>query len=222
MSEAQLRHPGAGVPARVWDRVSSRYDRQAWFERSSVRVLLELLAAASDERLLDVATGTGVVLRQLSRRSDRPREAIGVDASAAMLSHVPPLPEGWSVRTADARELPFADAAFDVVTASYVLHVLSDTDLDGVLCELLRVLRPGGRLAVITPAIPRQPQLRWLAVALNRLAARDPVRFGGLRAMDPRPGLAQAGFELVAARQSLRGYPSLCVLARRPEPTGEG
>lgn len=216
MSEATFRHSGAGGPARMWDRVSSRYDRQQWLERSSVRVLLELLTPAGDERLLDVATGTGAVLRQLSRRADRLREAIGVDASAAMLSHVSLLPAGWSLGTADARELPFADGAFDAVTASYVLHVLADADLDGVLGELLRVLRPGGRLAVITPAIPRQRPLRWLAIAPDRLADRDPERFRGLRAMDPRPALAQAGFELLAARRSLRGYPSLCVLARRP------
>ncbi|MHB8657326.1 MAG: class I SAM-dependent methyltransferase [Solirubrobacteraceae bacterium] len=209
-------HSWMGVPARMWDRVSSRYDRQLWLERSSVRILLELLAPASHERLLDAATGTGAVLRQLSRRADRPLEAIGVDASTAMLACVPPLPAGWSLRVADARELPFTDGAFDAVTASYLLHALADRDLDAVLGELLRVMRPGGRLAVLTPVIPAQRPLRWLGLALNGLATGDPERFGGLRALDPRAALERAGFEILAARYSVRGYLSICVLARRP------
>ncbi len=95
MSGKGARRSGAGVPAWVWDRVSSRYDRQLWLERSSVYVLLELLAPADHERLLDVATGRGAVLRALALRADRPREVIGVDVSAAMLARVPSLPAGW-------------------------------------------------------------------------------------------------------------------------------
>jgi len=174
-----------------------------------------LLAPRDGERILDVGTGTGEVLRQLARHPGR-LQATGVDQSAAMLARVPELPAGWSVRVADARRLPFADGAFDAVTAAYLLHVLPPKDVPGVVGELLRVLRLGGRLVTVTPSIPPRGPLRLLGSALDGLAKRRPSRYGGLRALDPRAALEQAGFEIAAVRWSLRGYLSLCILARGP------
>ena len=207
-------HAGDGVPPYVWDRVSVHYDRQLWLERSAVRAAAELLAPGSGERVLDVGTGTGEVLRQLALRPEAPREVVGVDASAVMLARVSHLPAGWSVQVADARCLPIGDGEFDTAAASYVLHVLADADVPVVLAELRRVLRPGGRLVLVTPGVPAHGPVRLLALALDRLAARRPSRYGGLRALDPRPALERAGFDIERVRWSLRGYPSICVLAR--------
>jgi ubiquinone/menaquinone biosynthesis C-methylase UbiE len=172
-----------------------------------------LLAPRDDERILDVGTGTGEVLRQLARHPGR-LQATGVDQSAAMLARVPDLPAGWSVQVADARRLPFPDGTFDAVTAVYLLQVMPHADLPGVAGELLRVLRPGARLVTVTPAIPRRGPLRGAASALDQLARRRPSRYGGLHALDPRPLLQAAGFEIGATQWSYRGYLSLCVLAR--------
>lgn len=204
-----------GVPTAAWDRLSRHYERQLWLERAAVGTAVELLAPAGDERILDVATGTGEVLRQLARRAERPREVVGIDTSAAMLARVGVLPDGWSVRVGDARRLPFGDGEFDAAGAAYALHVLADDDLPTALDELARVLRAGGRLVTVTPAIPDRGPARPLARALDRIAARDPERYGGLRALDPRPALLRAGFVIDDARWRLRGYPSLCVLTRR-------
>ena len=204
----------------VWDRVSARYDRQLWLERASVRCLLDLAAPRPDMKLLDVATGTGAVLRALATRPARPREVIGVDRSRAMLARVPRLPEGWRTEQADVRALPFPDSSFDLATAAYLLQLLDDTDRGTVLRELRRVLRPDGLIAVLTPAIPAGGPLRPIARALDRLAAQRPDRFGGLRALDPRESLSQAGFEILTTRYSARGYIVACTLARPRHATG--
>ena len=198
-----------------WDRVSTRYDRQLWLERESVRCLLELAAPAPHERLLDVGTGTGAVLRRLAALPAYPSAVIGVDRSRAMLGHVPPLPDGWKTELADARALPYRDASFDVVTAAYLLHVLSESDRASVLSEVHRVLRPYGVLGVLTPTIPPDGPLRVIARVLDGLASRAPNRFGGLRALDPCADLSRAGFEILRSQLTTRGYIATCTLARR-------
>lgn len=106
----------------------------------------------------------------------------------------------------DARRLPFADAHFDVVTACYLLHLLSAGDRQTVLCEIARVLRPGGRLVTVTMQ-SRRPSTRALLGLLPRAS--------GLRPLDPTAELAAAGLRPLRARFEATGWPSLCVLARR-------
>jgi ubiquinone/menaquinone biosynthesis C-methylase UbiE len=100
-------------------------------------------------RLIDIGTGTGRVLELLGGRV---REAVGIDASKAMLalararlaraglSHC-------SVRLADMYRLPLADAGFDVGVLQMVLHYAEQPD--AVLAEASRVLRPGGALVIV-------------------------------------------------------------------------
>lgn len=176
---------------------------------------MALADVASGERLLDVATGTGGLLRRLADRPVRPAEAVGVDASRAMLARARPLPGGWDLAEADARSLPFEDASFDVVTAAYLLHTLDPPARGAVLTECRRVLRPDGRLVTVTVSQPRSRVGAWLAGPIISLARRSSGTLAGLRPLDPRPEIEAAGFTVeraVAVRGF--GYPSLCVLAR--------
>ena len=207
-------------PAGIWDRLSARYDRQLWLERRAVAQAVALLAPRAGERHLDLGTGTGEVLRQLRHRVEMPRELVGVDASAGMLARVGALPDGWSLHRGDVRAIPFADASFEVASASYLLHLLAPDDLPAVVVEIGRVLVPGGRLVTVTPAIPDRGVARPLAAALDRLSHRRPAAYRGLRALDPRPALERAGFGIERSEWNLWGYPSLCVLARRREGNG--
>ena len=89
----------------------------------------------SDDRVLDLGTGTGAVADVVASV-----DVVGVDLSREMLF------EGRGGIQARAAELPFRDDAFDAVTARSVLHHLPD--LEVTLDEMQRVLRPGGRLVV--------------------------------------------------------------------------
>ena len=153
------------------------------------------------ERLLDLGTGTGGLLRRLAARAVRPREACGIDSSEQMLAQAPALPAGWELRQADAMALPFPDGSFDVATAAYLLHLLEPAERARVLAEARRVLAPGSRLVTVTTAGPRR-----LFALLAHLVP-------GLQVVDPRPDLEAAGFVVTGARRVLLGYPSLCVLA---------
>ncbi|HZA89228.1 MAG TPA: class I SAM-dependent methyltransferase [Solirubrobacterales bacterium] len=213
-----LRHKrSAEVAVATWSRAAWFYDLQLPSERAALDAAVELAGAGAEDWLLDVATGTGGFLRRLARRPSRPHRAVGVDASAAMLARVPKLPPGWEVRQADACELPFPDASFDVATACYLLHTLSVGTRRGVLGEIARVLRPGGRLVTVTPAEPRGRAARALAAPLIAVARRSSGLLAGLRPLDPTHELVWAGFAVRTARSVAGGYPSICVLAERVE-----
>jgi ubiquinone/menaquinone biosynthesis C-methylase UbiE len=111
--------------------------------------LLALVPETDAGRLLDIGTGTGRVLELLAPRVS---QGVGVDASKAMLALArsrlarPGLAH-CSVRLADMYRLPLAEASFDIAVLQMVLHYAEDPP--GVLGEVARVLRPGGRLIVI-------------------------------------------------------------------------
>lgn len=197
-----------------WDALAHRYDAQLWLERRPLQTAVKLARPSRDDRLLDVGTGTGAVLKSLARRADRPRRATGVDSSAAMLAHVGPLPAGWETVVADVAALPLEPASFDVAVAAYLLHVLDAHARMPALLEIHRVLRPAGVVVTVTPALPLRaghPLHRLIVGRLERQSG--PSR--GLLPLDPRPLLATAGFEVEATRRVWLGYPSMCVRARR-------
>jgi len=204
-----------GLDAREhWDHTSRYYDRQLWLERSAVSLAVRMLATRRTDRCLDLGTGTGEVLRHLARQTAAPERVTGIDISPRMLERVSTLPVGWELALGDIRALPVADHAFDAATASYLLHLLPLAHLPLALSEVGRALRPGGRLVTVTPAVPPQQPTRVIGTLLDRTGRRWPARVGGLRALDPRPALAECGFEPIHSRWSVRGYPSLVVLCR--------
>lgn len=193
-------------------------------EDRAIGAALDLAAALEDDRLLDVGTGTGGVLRALSERSPQPREAIGIDSSPAMLARIPSLPPGWSAREGNATRLPYSAAHFDLLTAGYLLHLLDPSSLDRVLGEMSRVLKPTGRLVTITPIAPRSRLGRPYELLVAGLIGLTGGSMG-LRPFDPRPELARAGLTPQRGRYVPGIYPSLCVLARPAlagEPGAEG
>jgi ubiquinone/menaquinone biosynthesis C-methylase UbiE len=184
------------------------YDWQMPLERAALAAAAELAAPGESDRLLDVATGTGGLLRVLARRSPRPAEVVGIDSSASMLAVAAAkgLPVGWRLLPADARRLPFPDRRFDVVTACYLLHLLDGEARTRTIAEIARVLRPTGRVVIVTVE-SRRPAA---GVALTRLPRRS-----GLRPLDPSHELRAAGLEPQRASFVRDGWPSLCVLAQR-------
>jgi len=123
------------------------------------RRLVERAAPAAGELWLDVATGTGLVARELRSRGAR---VVGVDLSASMLGAAP-LAAGERLVLGRAERLPFRDGAFDGLTVTYLLRYVDDPV--ATVRELRRVVRPGGRLAMLEFGRPRALPARlgwWL------------------------------------------------------------
>ena len=203
---------------RTWDGNAATYRWQERFESRALSAAIRLADTGPADRLVDLATGTGIVLRALAEARTRPADALGVDRSVGMLERVGPLPPGWRVLRGDARALPLADGSADVVTCSYLLHLLGSDDRAAVLGEARRLLNssPEPRLVATTVWVDRGTVgCRLLDPVLRGIARAAPARLGGLKPLDPTADLAAAGF-LVTDRVVLPrgGYPSLVLRAR--------
>jgi SAM-dependent methyltransferase len=131
---------------RTYDGVAADY-RRYWEPLTSggAADLVELAELRPGERLLDVGTGTGVVLERAQEALGPDGIAAGVDASLPMVRAAEVARPGVRVVAAQAIDLPFRDGTFDVVTANFALHHFADDRT--ALFDMLRVLRRNGRMA---------------------------------------------------------------------------
>ena len=120
--------------------------------------LVSCLAAAPDDVVLDVATGTGLVARAVRERYGC--RVVGLDRSADMLSAAAGRNGHMPLVRGRAERLPFPDDSFDHLTFTYLLRYVDDPA--AVMRELARVVRPGGRIAALDFGVPPDPLLRAL------------------------------------------------------------
>lgn len=200
----------SSVLPRIYERAWRPLLFRAWTGRSTAaetRRLLDLVGPRAGDTALDVACGPGNTTRRLSDALGDGL-AVGCDLSATMLARaVRDTPQdGVGFVRCDAEALPFADASFDVVTCYGALYLMADPFR--AVDELLRVLRPGGRIALLTTC-ERGPAAARTAFAVTHGAI-------GLRGFAPDAFTSRfAAAGLVDVRQEVSWW-SQTVAGRRP------
>jgi demethylmenaquinone methyltransferase/2-methoxy-6-polyprenyl-1,4-benzoquinol methylase len=128
------------------------------------RALIRAVDPQPGERILDVATGTGLVATALARRG---AHVTALDQSEDMLAGArrrltqhPELGARISLVKGEAERLPFADGEFDALTFTYLLRYVDDRT--ATMRELARVVKPGGRIGMVEFGVPPSPGLRAL------------------------------------------------------------
>jgi demethylmenaquinone methyltransferase/2-methoxy-6-polyprenyl-1,4-benzoquinol methylase len=215
----------------MFDRIAPRYDlvnRLLTFRMDIGwrRRTVNLLGLPPGALVLDLACGTGDLCRDLAAAGHRP---VGLDLSLGMLRHArttAPLAQ------ADALRLPVPDGVIDGVTCGFALRNLRA--LEPFIEECARVLRPGGRLALLEVSAPRNRFLRaghrvyfgkvvpWVGARLSDAAAYRylPESVVYLPAPEALCALLRAGgFTAVEQRQLSTGIAQLLTATRR-EPDG--
>ena len=145
----------------------------ALFEQWTVQVA-DAAGIQPGQRVLDVACGTGVLARHVGRRIGTGGRVTGLDPSAGMLAvadrHAPAV--DW--RRGTAESLPFDAGSFDAVVSQFGLMFF--TDRARAVREMMRVLTPGGRLAVaVWDSLENNPAFAAEVDLLTRLAGRAPA-----------------------------------------------
>ena len=140
----------------VYDRQAERYDETRGASPSVLGPLRQALSGAPGTRLIDVGGGTGNYAAALRAEGWDP---VVVDLNAPMLARA--AAKGLATVQADAGALPFADRTTDAVMFVSMLHHVPDWR--AALAEGRRVLRPGGRLALMGWAREHMEQVTWIS-----------------------------------------------------------
>lgn len=125
--------------------------------------MVRALAPGPQDRVLDVASGTGLVAAALVHAGAR--EVVALDQSDAMLERArrrvsadPRLADRVKIVSGQAEELPFADGEFDALTFTYLLRYVDDPA--ATMRELARVVKPGGAMASLEFYVPPRLSVR--------------------------------------------------------------
>ncbi len=174
----------------MFDNIAPRYDLlnrvlslgiDVWWRK---RAIAYLKTDPVPQEILDVATGTADVAIAMAQTL-RPRRIVGVDIANQMLDigrvkiRKKALDPVITLETGDSENLRFADASFDAVTVAF--GVRNFENLEQGLAEMLRVLRPGGRVVVLEFSCPQifpfkqlyNAYFKYVLPLIGRLTSRD-------------------------------------------------
>ena len=124
------------------------------------------------QRVLDVACGTGVLARAVADRVGPRGAVVGLDVNEGMLAVARRKAPAIEWRQGAAEDLPFADASFDAVVSQFGLMFFQDRAR--AIRQMIRVLRPGGRLAVaVWDSLDKTPAYAVFVSMLERLFGKE-------------------------------------------------
>jgi demethylmenaquinone methyltransferase/2-methoxy-6-polyprenyl-1,4-benzoquinol methylase len=205
---------------RFYDRLGQGHDWAERYEGRAKKLALARLDLSPGQRVLNVGVGTGQEHAQIQSAVTPDGLAFGLDLSPVMLKLTQDR-LGVPLCEANAGRLPFTHASFDRLFSTYVLDLISAAQLPSLLTEFHRLLKPGGRLALVSltegVTLPSK-----ILVGLWKMAyAVSPVACGGCRPVQLAGLVGQAGFSQVEREVVVQlGIPSEIIVARRPLTAG--
>lgn len=205
-----------------YNRLSRWYDAIAGSTEKKYRDGgLEKLSARPGETVLEIGFGTGHCLVSLAKAVGPTGQVIGLDISDGMLAiaRARLQAEGLSgpvdLHLGDAAKLDFINAAsLDGVFMSFTLELFDNPEIPRVLQECHRILKPGGRLAVVSMAKTNPP---GVAVRVYEWFHEHLPNYADCRPIFARQSMEHAGFHIQdVSVSSMWGLPVEVVLGRKP------
>lgn len=177
--------------------------------------VLDAARVGSGQKVLDVACGTGILARTAAQRVGQEGAVTGLDPSPGMLAVAEQINAAVEWRQGTAESLPFADASFETVVSQFGLMFFADRSQ--AIREMIRVVKPGGRMAVaVWDSLGNTPAYSLEVDLLQRLAGepaadalRAPFVLGDraeLAALFEQSGVASVD---IATRMGTGRFPSI-------------
>lgn len=140
-----------------YDRISRFYDyTEGIFEKKSINTALKHLNIKEGEVVLEIGFGTGNALIKIAGCIGKNGFAHGIDISPKMLERTNRkinklgLSDRIKLTIGDAIKLPYPDNEFNAVFLSFTLELFDTPEIPEILKEIRRVLKPGGRLGIVS------------------------------------------------------------------------
>jgi demethylmenaquinone methyltransferase/2-methoxy-6-polyprenyl-1,4-benzoquinol methylase len=204
-----------------YDSMSPFYDLFAGgFEQRYRDMALKRLNVAGGESVLEIGFGTGHCLEQLAEAVGAGGRVYGIDISSGMLAvsrrrlEKAKLWDRVELICDDALEMPYPDGKFDAVFMSFALELLDSPEIPQALAGIRRVLRPNGRLGVVSMSkgdgtAPLLGLYEWFHQKLPQYVDCRPIHV--------EQSIKTAGFEIQFREQvSLMGLPAEIVIGVKP------
>jgi ubiquinone/menaquinone biosynthesis C-methylase UbiE len=153
---------------RYYDRISQFYETLTSSEIGLIQQGIEILAVQPGERVLEVGCGPGRGLKMITETTPDIEALVGFDLSYKMLlqsqsKQISPLP--YYIQ-GDGAHLPMESGTFDALFSAFTLELFSEEDIIWVLGECRRVLKPYGRLGIVSlTGLPRTLSVRLYELA---------------------------------------------------------
>jgi ubiquinone/menaquinone biosynthesis C-methylase UbiE len=205
-----------------YNRLSRWYDVIAGSTEKKYRDWgLEKLSAQPGEKILEIGFGTGHCLVSLAQAVGPTGRVIGVDISDGMLAIARErlqnegLAERVDLHLGDAAKLDFIEAGgLDGVFMSFTLELFDNPEIPRVLQECHRILKPGGRLAVVSMTKTEPP---GVAVRMYEWFHEKVPNYADCRPIFARGSIEQSGFAIQdVSVSSMWGLPVEIVLGKKP------
>ena len=190
-----------GDIAHVYDRLSGVYDIWGTLTESRARRrAIELAAIEDGQHILEVAVGTGLAFYEIVKRNPRGSN-IGIDLSPGMLEKAKQRlcalsGSNYALSTGTAFDLHMDTGSIDLLMNNYMFDLIPVEDMDKVLAEFKRVLKPGGKLVLVNMTEGRS----FGSTLYDRIYQLSPRTMGGCRGVRMTEKLKQHGF-MVEARE---------------------
>jgi ubiquinone/menaquinone biosynthesis C-methylase UbiE len=206
-----------GETKAFYDKISRIYDILAEQSEEPVRHEgLEILNARSGEKILEIGFGTGHCLIALARAVGPTGKVYGIDLSDGMLELAQDnvKKEGLADRVelicGDAAESPFPSEMMDAIFMSFTLELFDTPEIPEVLAECKRVLRPGGRIVVVS--MSKEGEVGMITHVFEWTHKHFP-NFLDCRPIFVRRVLEAAGFRIKSVDRRMMWVPVEIVLA---------
>lgn len=201
---------------RFYDRLGARHDMGAMFEREAKQRGIHLLDIRPGHAVLNAGAGTGKDHVGLLDATGPDGRVVAVDLSFNMLRLGREDASCAAYCQANVETLPFAGGRFDRILATYLIDLLPTTVIAPVLAEFRRLLRPGGRLALVSLTEGVDTVSRAIVRAWKATFALHPLACGGCRPVQLLPWVEAAGLTLAHHEIVVQlGVPSEIVVAER-------
>ncbi|MBC8376489.1 MAG: methyltransferase domain-containing protein [FCB group bacterium] len=200
--------------------MSGWYDLLAGLSEKKYKDMgLQILDIQAGEQVLEVGFGTGQCLKEMARAVGETGRVFGVDLSQGMLDvaqsrlHKAGLGDLVEFCLGDATELPYADNSFDAVYSSFTLELFDTPEIPVVLSECQRVLKPGGRLCMVSMS---KKSRSGLMVKLYEWTQKNFNKYVDCRPIYVEQSIGDNGFIISSVTEmSMFGLPVDIVLATK-------